>query len=135
MISLRLIPGGCRGQNCYRHFNQDRKGVILKGTYVSLVAMPRGSVPFVMQDVSGEIKGGAGKGLFTTAKQDLTGCHLNLYIQEKRPSSSPTQQAGADHLPAKHRAGSAMDRKQKGHNFFLRSGYNVTVKAKCKKTI
>lgn len=50
MISLRLIPGGCRGQNCYRHFNQDGKGAILKGTYVSLVAMPRGNVPFVMQE-------------------------------------------------------------------------------------
>ena len=95
MISLGLNTRRLRGTELLQAFKQgeDRKGAILKGTSVSLVAMSSGSALFVLKDVSGEIKSGAGKGLFITLKQDLTGCHLNLYAQKKRPSSFPTQQA------------------------------------------
>lgn len=44
--------------------------------------MPQGSALFVLKDILGDIKSGAGKGLFTTLKRDLTGCHLNPYVQK-----------------------------------------------------
>lgn len=48
-----------------------------------MVAVPQGSALFVRKDILGDIKSGAGKGLFTTLKRDLTGCHLNSYVQKK----------------------------------------------------
>lgn len=57
--------------------------MVHNGTYVSLVNMPQGSALFVLKDIFGDIKSGAGKGLFTTLKRDLTGCHLNPCAQKQ----------------------------------------------------
>lgn len=132
MISLGLNTRKLRGTELLQAFKREhRKGAIFKGTSVSLVAMSSGSALFVLKDVSGEIKSVPGKGLFITLKQDLTGCHLNLYVQKKRPSSFLlSKQACVDHLAGQAQSWQHRDMKQKRHNFFLKDNYNVIVKAK-----
>lgn len=97
---------------------------------MSLVAVPQGSALFVRKDILGDIKSGAGKGLFTTLKRDLTGCHLNSYVQKKE-AIKLSYSASMCSLPAgQAQSWQHGDTKQKGHNFFLKDNYTVTVKTK-----
>ena len=105
--------------------------MVHNGTYVSLVNMPQGSALFVMKDIFGDIKSGAGKGFFTTLKRDLTGCHLNPYVQKQEAIKLSYSASKLCSSPAGHtQSWQHGDTKQKGHNFFLIDNYTVTVKTK-----